>query len=114
MKILYSTPNLNMKESYDLIRNPACEKMADHVGETVAVDQYMVREEERAATQEIVKIVSIKSGEKFLATNSQVFFRGFCAIIEMCASCNDTVHHIEITTGKSKKGRDFVTCIYID
>ncbi len=114
MKILYSSPELSMKDSYNLTRNPACEKMSDHVGETIAVDKYMVRDEERGDTGEIVRITSIQTGDKFLATNSIVFCKEFSAIVEMCMACNDTVHHIEITTGKSKKGREFITCIYID
>lgn len=114
MKILNCTPNLTMKDSYNLTRNPDCENMRDHVGETIAVDKYMVREENRGDTGELVTIVSIQSGEKILATNSMVFCREFAAIVEMCANCGEAVHHVEITTGKSKKGREYITCKYID
>lgn len=114
MKILYSTDNLTVKERYDLTRNPNTEKMSDHVGETVAVDKYMVREEERGDTGELVRIVSIQSGNTFMATNSIVFCKEFTSILEMCAASGEKVNHIEITTGHSKKGREFITCVYID
>lgn len=114
MNILYSTPNLTLKERYDLTRNPNTDKMSDHVGETIAVDKYMVREEERGDTGEVVRIVSIQSGDKFMATNSIVFCKEFVALLDMCAASNETLNHIEITTGHSKKGRDFITCVYVD
>ena len=114
MKILCATENLTMKELYDLTRNPKTEKMSDHVGETITVDKYMVREEERGDTGELVRIVSIQSGETFMATNSVVFCKEFTSIVDMCSASNEKVHHIEITTGHSKKGREFVTCVYID
>ena len=114
MKILYATENLTMKELYDLTRNPKTEKMSDHVGETVAIDKYMVREEERGDTGELVRIVSIQSGDTFMATNSIVFCKEFTSIVEMCSASNETVHHVEITTGHSKKGREFITCVYVD
>ena len=114
MKILYSTPELTMKERYDLTRNPNTENMRDHVGETLAVDQYMVREEARGDTGELVQIVSIKSGDKFIATNSIVFCKEFTSILEMCSASGENVNHIEVTTGHSKKGREFITCVYID
>lgn len=114
MKILYSTKNLTTKERYDLVRNPSTEKMSDHVGETLSVDKFMVREEERGDTAEIVRIVSIQCGDKFVATNSAVFCKEFTAILDMCEESGEELHHIEVTTGHSKKGREFITCTYID
>ena len=114
MKILSATENLTLKELYDLTRNPKTEKMSDHVGETVSVDKYMIREEERGDTGELVRIVSIQSGDTFMATNSTVFCKEFTSIVEMCALANDKVHHLVITTGQSKKGREFITCMYVD
>lgn len=114
MTILKSTPNLTMKDKYDLTRNPECERMAQHKDEILSVDQYMIREEINAATNEPVTIVSIKSDGTCYATNSAVFVREFTSLVEMAEEANDTIHHIKIIGGRSRNNREFITCVYVD
>lgn len=114
MKILEASPNLTMKDSYDLTRSPETERMSNHVGETIAVKKFMVREEDRPDTGEVITIVSINDGEHTYSTNSMTFVREFLAILEMAKTSGGAVHHVKIASGVSKKGREYVTCIFID
>ena len=114
MKIIKATPNLTMKDKYDLTRNPECERMANHKDEILSVDQYMIREETNGATGEPVTIVAIKSNGKCYATNSAVFVREFTSLVEMAEEANDTIHHIKVIGGESRNKRQFITCVYID
>ena len=114
MKILCATDNLTMKDSYDLTRNPECERMSNHVGETIAVEKYMVREEDRPDTGEVITIVSINDGAKTYSTNSPTFVREFLSILEMAKNANAKIGHIRVASGVSKKGREYCTCIFVD
>ena len=114
MKILEASENLTMKDSYNLTRNPETERMSNHVGETITVEKYMVREEERPDTGELITIVSINDGEKTYSTNSPTFVREYMAILEMARNAGDTIHHVKIASGTSKRGREYVTCVFVD
>lgn len=114
MKIIKATENLTMKDKYDLTRNPETERMSNHKDEILSIDQFMIREEENQKDEEVVTIVSIKSGENIYATNSAVFVREFTALVGMAEEANETIHHIKIVGGKSKNNRDFISCVYVD
>ena len=114
MKILKSYPeNLSMKELYDLTRNPEAEKMSEHKDEILTVDAFMVREETKE-DGEITTVLSIKSGEDILATNSATFVREFLSIVEMAELAKDTIHHIKVIGGTSRNNRPYITCVYLD
>ena len=114
MKILQSTENLTMADRYNLTRNPLTERMSDHVGEEIEVKKYMVREEERADTEELVRIVSIYDGNTVYSTNSATFVREFEGILLMAKESSAEIHRIKVANGTSKKGREYITCIFID
>lgn len=114
MKILRSTENLTMADLYNLTRNPETERMSDHVGEILNVDKFMIREEERADTGDVVTIVSIMDGNVVYATNSAVFVREFSGIVAMADEAHATIHKIRVANGESKKGRTFVTCVFVE
>ena len=114
MKILKSTKNLTLVDQYNLMRNPETEKMSDHVGEEFALEKYMLREEERADTGETVRIVSFMSNGKIYATNSSTFCREFEAILDMAECAGETVNKIRVSEGTSKKGRNYITCVYVN
>lgn len=113
MEILHQSENLTLKELYDLTRSPEAEGMKDHIGETLKLDAYMVREETNDEG-EVITIASVKSGDKIYSTNSATFVREFSSILVMAKSVNAKVNHIKVTSGQSKKGREYITCVYID
>ena len=112
MKILKCTENLTMKQRYDLMRNPETERMANHVGETLEIAAYMVREEEKADTGEVVTVTSISTKEGVIyATNSATFARELLAIMALGEEMGEPVNRITIAQGVSKKGREYITCV---
>lgn len=114
MKIIASSENLTMKESYNLTKSPEIQRMSDHVGDEITVVRYMVREEERPDTGELVSIASINDGETTYSTNSPTFVREFMGILEMARNAGEQVHKIRIAQGTSNKGRRYVTCIFVE
>ena len=114
MTIIKATPNLSMKDKYDLTRNPETERMSNHKDEVLSIDQFMIREELNASNNEPVTIVSIKSGDTVYATNSAVFVREFTSLVGMAEEANETIHHIKVIGGRSRNNRDFISCVYVD
>ena len=111
MKILKCSDNLTLKERYDLMRNPETERMSNHVGETLNLEKYMVREEEKGDSGEIITITSIISNGCVYATNSATFARELAAMLDMASECGEAVNRIYIANGVSKKGREYITCV---
>ena len=111
MKILACTPDLNMKQRYDLMRNPETERMSNHVGQSFDIETYMIREEEKGDSGEVVTITSFTSNGTVYATNSATFAREFLSMLALAAECGETLHRLYITQGVSKKGREYVTCV---
>ena len=113
MKIITCSHDLDMAARYNLIRNPETERMSDHVGETFNIDTYMVREEAKGDSGEIVTITSFTSGGKAYATNSATFAREFMEMQDLAEECGEEVHRIRVARGVSKKGREYITCVLV-
>lgn len=113
MKIIAASQNLTMADRYNLTRNPETMRMSEHIGEELNIDKYMIREEERVDTGETVTIVSIIAGGKVYSSNSATFVREFANIVYMAHDSGEELHKIRIASGTSKKGREYITCVFI-
>lgn len=109
-----SSDKLTMKQMYDLTRSPEIQKLSDNDGALVQVDEWALYNEtdKDGNTREILSILDNEVGA--VATNSVTFIRNFIEITEMCEDCEVEVHHIKISSGTSKAGRKFYTCVYVD
>lgn len=109
-----SNDNLTMKQLYDLTKSPEIQKVSDNDGMLVSVDAWALYEDtdKDGNVREILAILDNEVGT--VATNSATFMRDFFEIIDMCTDCGSVVNHIKISSGTSKAGRKFYTCVYID
>ena len=109
-----SSDKLTVKQMYDLTRSPEIQKVSDNDGALVQVDAWALYNDtdKDGNTREILSILDNEVGA--VATNSATFIRDFMEIIEMCADCGVEVHHVKISSGTSKAGRKFYTCVYVD
>ncbi len=115
MNIIRKYPEtLTMKQLYDLTKSPEIKRMSSNQGEEIEIDAFIEYEDVKADGT-ISTIVSIKdkTGETF-ATNSPTFTSDFDSIVEMCTSAGEQLHTIKVSGGRSKAGRNFITCVYID
>lgn len=115
MEIITKSSNeLTMKQMYDLTKSPEIQKLSDNDGALVQVDAWALYKDtdKDGNTREILSILDSEVGA--VATNSVTFIRDFMEITEMCLDCNVEVHHIKISSGMSKAGRKFYTCVYVD
>ena len=95
------------KELYLMLKNPDSIKMSDAKGQTLHPEAYVIFEDVNQGSGEVVRIVSIRSNGKVYATNSASFIREFDMIAE---AFGDDMPDIEVTTGKSSKGRQYISC----
>lgn len=115
MEIIAKSSNeLTMKQMYDLTKSPEIQKVSDNDGMLLQVDAWALYKDtdKDGNTREILSILDNEIGA--VATNSVTFIRDFMEITEMCADCDVEVHHIKISSGMSKAGRKFYTCVYVD
>lgn len=98
---------MSPKELYLMLKNPDSVKMSDAKGQTLHPEAYVLFDDVNQGTGEVVHIVSIRSNGKVYATNSASFIREFDMIAE---AFGDDMPDIEVTTGKSSKGRQYISC----
>lgn len=115
MKIIKSSENLTVKDIYALTMNPTTEKMKDHKGERVELSAWAIFQDVNKKTGELHDILAIRTpdGETF-ATNSPTFIEDFVSMMELFTDMGETVPAIVVSSGTSKAGREFITCVYSD
>lgn len=109
-----SSEELTVKQIYDLTKSPEIQRVSDNDGALMRVDAWaLYRDTDKDGnTREILSILDNEVG--VVATNSATFIGDFMEIAEMCMDYGEEVQHIKISSGTSKTGRTFYTCVYID
>ena len=109
-----SSEELTVKQIYDLTKSPEIQRVSDNEGALVQVDAWVLYNDTDSIgnTREILSILDNEVGA--VATNSATFIRDFMEIAEMCAVCGVKLQHVKISSGTSKAGRKFYTCVYLD
>lgn len=115
MNIIASSKNLSVKDIYNLTMNPKTQKMKDCVDQRLEIGAWAVYEDVQKKTGEVQEILAIATpdGEVF-ATNSPTFKDDFLRMVELFESMGANVPAVVVTSGTSKAGREFITCVYSD
>ena len=111
MQIVKTYPEeLSKKQLYELTMSPKTQKMKDAKGSVVDVAAWCIYEDEDS-NGETRKVLAVLTPEgETLATNSSTFMDDFS---KMCDLFGDGgVGRLEVISGTSKAGREFITCAY--
>lgn len=112
MNIIKTSKNLSPKEIYQLTMSPEVQKMSDAVGQIIEIEAWAIYEDENSKG-ELQKILAIKTPENdIFATNSATFKEDFEKMNELFETLGEKVHSITVTSGESKAGRTFITCVH--
>lgn len=114
MEIIKMSKNVEGADLYFLTTSPEIEKMTTVKYETLALDKWALFADADRKTGEMRRILSIMSGDKIYATNSGTFIESFETMLACFEKMGLEVHHIRVTTGTSKGGREFIYCVYAD
>jgi hypothetical protein len=112
MKILKTSGELKTKDKYLLTMSPEVQKMKDAVSQVIEVKNWCIYEDTNSK-EELQTILAISTPEnEVFATNSKTFIDDFQRMIDVFAEDSETVNAIRVTSGTSKAGREFITCVY--
>ena len=105
--IIEKSRELTNQELYFLTMSPKAESMKDHVGERIDVSAWLLFEDVDKKSGEVHQVLSVLTPEnEVLSTISQTFQSDFMDMAELFH--NDFA--FEIVGGKSRAGREFITC----
>lgn len=115
MAILNASKDLKTVDIYRLTKAPNTQKMKDVVGQRIELSHWAVYEDVNKKTGEVQNILAICTPEnETFATNSPTFIDDFLSMMELFTEAGETVPAITVTSGTSKAGREFITCMYSD
>lgn len=112
MNIIKMYPeNPGKKTAYNLTMSPKMRNMKELKGSVLDVAAWCKYEDIDAKTEELRPILSIMSPEgEVFGTNSPTFIDDFEKMVDLFGP--DGVEAVEIISGTSKAGREFITCSY--
>lgn len=103
--------SMDARTQYKLMKSPLVKKMSDAVDSVIEVKAWLSYTDVDSKTGELREILTLETtdGEMF-GTVSATFRREFADIVNFFG---EDVGAIQIVGGKSKAGRDFITCTVI-
>ena len=108
--IIKSNKELTKRESYKLTLAPAIKKMKDFIGVQIEVAAYCLYKDVNKDGKEVEVLSIMDKDGGVCATNSDTFKRDFMNIANLM---DGEDYAIEIISGQSKAGREFITCTLV-
>lgn len=112
MKIIETSGNLTPQETYFLTMSPTVQKMSDAEGSVIEVSAWAIYEDTNSKG-DVQQILAIKTPEnEIFATNSATFKEDFSRMNDLFEDMGIKVNAVKVSSGTSKAGRKFITCVY--
>ena len=108
--IIKSNKELTKRESYKLTLDPAIKRMKDLIGVQIDVSAYCLYTDTNKDGEEVEVLSIMDKDGGVCATNSATFKKDFMNIADLM---DDEEYTIEVISGQSKAGRDFITCTLV-
>ena len=110
------TKSSNVASSFDLyklVQSPERKKLTDIKGQTIELDKWVLYTEPDKDGKEMKLLALVTADGSAYCTNSATFCRSFESAVAMVAQFGEEFHKIQVTTGTSKNGRDYIDCIVV-
>lgn len=104
----------NPMDMYNLTKAPDRTKLSEAVSEVLNLDKWLVYSEENSKGEEVTLASIATTDGRMFTTNSTTFIRDFTNAIKMFSEFGSEFHTIQVIEGKSKAGRNFITCKVIE
>lgn len=114
MNIINKSANVvSAFDLYKLVQSPERKKMTDIKGQTIELDKWVLYTEPDKDGKEMSMLsISTVDGNTY-CTNSATFCRSFESAVATFAQFGEEFHSIQIVTGTSKNGRDYIDCVVV-
>lgn len=109
MQLVKSFPSdLDARSAYKMMKSPEVKKMSEADGSVLEVKSWIqyIDTDSKTGEQKEVLTIATTDGEMF-GTISATFLREFLDIVKFFG---DDVGMIRVVSGKSKAGRNYITC----
>ena len=110
MTIIKTSKELTKRVSYKMTLDPAIKKMKDFIGVRIDVAAYCLYSDTNKDGKEVEVLSIMDTDGGVCATNSNTFKRDFMNIADLMG---DEEYTIEVISGQSKAGREFITCTLV-
>lgn len=110
MKTLRVTENLTPDTEYLLTASMDSAQLKNCVGQTLVIDGLALLEDVKRDTGEVIQIARVAADGEVYATSSPTFVSALEAAWDFSERRNMPIKALEIRTGHSKNGRDYLTC----
>lgn len=114
MNIIAKSANVvSAFDLYKLVQSPERKKLTDIKGQTLELDKWVLYTEPDKDGKEMnLLALSIVDGTTY-CTNSSTFCRSFESAVATFGQFGEEFHEIQVTTGTSKNGRDYIDCVVV-
>ena len=110
------TKSANVASSLDLnklVQSPERKKLTDIKGQTIELDKWVLYTEPDKDGKEMSLLALTTVDGLAYCTNSATFCRSFESAVAMFAQFGEEFHKIQVTTGTSKNGRNYIDCVVV-
>lgn len=113
MEITYKQGINEAKDLYFLTTSPSIHKLTEKSGQQIKIKKCVRYSDVMGG--EIREAVAIMDADGTVyASASPTFIRDFDRMVAIFAEYDEVVHTIEVVSGTSRNGRNYLTCKYID
>lgn len=114
MNIIAKSANVvSAFDLYKLIQSPEREKLTNIKGQTIELDKWVLYiEPDKDGKEMHLLALSTVDGNAY-CTNSATFCRSFESAVATFGQFGEEFHRIQIVTGTSKNGRDYIDCVVV-
>lgn len=114
MNIINKSANVASSfDLYKLVQSPERKKLTDIKGQTITLDKWVLYTEPDKDGKEMKLLALTTADGSAYCTNSATFCRSFESAVTMFAQFGEEIHEIQVTTGTSKNGRDYIDCVVV-
>lgn len=114
MNIINKSANVASSfDLYKLVQSPERKKLTDIKGQTITLDKWVLYTEPDKDGKEMKLLALTTDDGSAYCTNSATFCRSFESAVTMFAQFGEEFHEIQVTTGTSKNGRDYIDCVVV-
>lgn len=114
MNIIAKSANVvSAFDLYKLVQSPERKKLTDIKDQTIELDKWVLyTEPDKDGKEMSLLALSTVDGTAY-CTNSATFCRSFESAVATFGQFGEEFHSIEIATGTSKNGRDYIDCVVV-
>lgn len=110
------TKSANVASSFDLyklVQSPERNKLTDIKDQIIELDKWVLYTEPDKDGKEMKLLALTTVDGLAYCTNSATFCRSFENAVTMFAQFGEDFHKIQVVTGTSKNGRNYIDCVVV-